>query len=129
MNRNQLETKLSNVTNSLLRDKGYICFPDVFMSLGVLDAKDVDAWRARRVPALERVVKMNLSRISFVMKKVRSNSLNGGLKPRRTAYMSWGKGPKQRLRFSKSGTPSIEDLWATHFVGNNFQYNNTGERS
>ncbi|MFZ1729419.1 MAG: hypothetical protein WBQ23_00275 [Bacteroidota bacterium] len=104
------------MTSSLLRQNGYISFPDVFVSLGVLDPKDVEAWRFGRVPDLERVVKMNLARISFVMKKVRSNCLDGSLKPSRTAYISWGKGCKRRLQFSRSGSPPIEDLWATHFV-------------
>ena len=39
-----------------------------------------------------------------------------GLKPSRTAYMSWGKGPKQRLRFSKYGTPRIEEMYSTHYI-------------
>ena len=30
--------------------------------------------------------------------------------------MRWGKGPKQRLRFSKSGKPKLEEVYATHFV-------------
>jgi hypothetical protein len=39
----------------------------------------------------------------------------GGLKPSKTAYMSWGKGPKRSLRFSKSGDPNIEQAYSTHF--------------
>lgn len=31
-------------------------------------------------------------------------------------YLSWGKGPKQSLRFSKSGTPHMENLFSTHYV-------------
>ncbi len=85
-------------------------------ALGCLDQRDYEDWRFRRVPYLERVIKTNLKRISFIMITVRKNSLNGKLKPSRTAYMSWGKGPKDQLRFSKSGNPPIEQLWTTHFV-------------
>ena len=116
MNRQELETKLSAVTKELLRDKGYIGFPDVFMALGHLNQQDFEAWRFRRVPYLERVIHYNLSQISFIMKTVRKNCVNGKLKPSWTAYMSWGKGRQERLRFSKSGTPAIEEFWATHFV-------------
>lgn len=50
------------------------------------------------------------------MKTVRRTSLNGNLKPSQTAYRSWGKGPKQPLRFSKSGEPAVEALWSTLFA-------------
>jgi len=33
-----------------------------------------------------------------------------------TVYKSWGKGKKTLLHFSKSGDPSIEAAYATHFV-------------
>jgi hypothetical protein len=68
------------------------------------------------VPYLERVLSANLSRINFVMKTVRRNSLNGYLKPSMTVYNSWGKGKKVLLQFSKSGDPTLEMVYATHFV-------------
>jgi hypothetical protein len=30
--------------------------------------------------------------------------------------MRWGKGPKQRLRFTKTGDRRLEEAYATHFV-------------
>ena len=30
--------------------------------------------------------------------------------------MRWGKGPKQRLRFTKTGEQKLEEVYATHFV-------------
>jgi hypothetical protein len=116
MNRQQLATKLSAKTSEVLKRDGYISFPQLFIALGALTSEDYNAWRMRKIPFLERAIRMNLSQISFVMKTVRKTSLNGKLKPSWTAYMSWGKGNKVRLRFSKTGTPAIEDLWATHFL-------------
>ena len=116
MNRRELQTKLSTVTSALLREKGYISYPDLFMALGYLDQKKYEDWRFRRVSCLERVITTNLARVSFIMKAVRASSLNGRLKPSQTAYRSWGRGPKVPLRFSKSGHPAIEELWATHFL-------------
>ena len=117
MNRQQLTTKLSTVTTELLRDKGYISFVEVFMKLGYLDQADYEDWRRRRISHLERVIKVNLSKINFIMRAVRKNSLNGGIRPSWTGYKSWGKGRKTLLRFSKSGQETIEKTYATHFVG------------
>ena len=30
--------------------------------------------------------------------------------------MHWGKGPRQRLRFTKTGEPKVEEAYARHFV-------------
>jgi len=68
MNRQELQTTLCIVTSELLREKGYISAVDVFMKLGYLDRKDYEAWRSRRVPCLQRVIKVNLSRISLIMR-------------------------------------------------------------
>jgi hypothetical protein len=38
------------------------------------------------------------------------------LVPSVTAYMHWGKGPKQRLRITKTGDPGLEETYARHFV-------------
>src|SRR5215831_19554170 len=115
-NRQDLERALSTITSELLEEKGYICFVDVFMKLGYLSKSDYENWRFKRVSPLERVLHVNLSRIHFIMKTVRRNSLNGHLKPSMTVYKSWGKGKKTLLQFSKSGDPSIEAAYATHFV-------------
>jgi len=116
MNQQQLEKKLSSVTSELLREKGYICFPDVFIKLDYLTQADYEKWRRKRVPCLERVIKVNLSKINFIMRTVQRTSKNGGLKPSWTGYKSWGKGEKTWLRFSKSGKDAIEKAYATHFL-------------
>ncbi len=108
LNRKQLQSKLSTVTSELLKEKGYISFVDVFMKLGYLDPEDYENWRMKRVPYLERVIKINLGKINFIMKTVRRNCYNGNLKPRWTGYKSWGKGRKIDLRFSKTGETNIE---------------------
>jgi hypothetical protein len=116
MNRKQLQSKLSTVTSELLKEKGYISFVDVFMKLGYLDPKDYENWRMKRVPYLERVIKVNLGKINFIMKTVRSNCINDNHNPSWTGYKSWGIGNKIDLRFSKTGESNIEQSYATHFV-------------
>src|SRR5215471_7742199 len=115
-NRQDLERALSTITSELLEEKGYICFVDVFMKLGYLSKSDYENWRFKRVSPLERVLNVNLSRINFLMKTVRRNSVNGHLQPSMTVYKSWGKGKKTLLQFSTSGDPRIETAYATHFV-------------
>ena len=116
MNRKQLHAKLGEVTSALLKEKGYISFVDVFIKLGYLDPKDYENWRMKRIPYLEKVIKVNLGKINFIMKSVRSNSINGNLSPSWTGYKSWGKGKKVWLRFSKTGEENIEKSYATHFI-------------
>ena len=116
MKRQQLSSKISTVTSELLREKGYISFVDLLVKLGYLNPKDYENWRFKRVPYLERVIKVNLSTINFIVKTVRLNSLNENLKPSWTGYMSWGKGRRIPLRFSKSGDENIERAYATHFI-------------
>ena len=115
-NRQDVERALSTITSELLNEKGYLCFVDIFMKLGYLSKSDYENWRFKRVSPLERVLNVNLSRINFIMKMVRRNSLNGQLKPSMTVYKSWGKRKKTLLQFSKSGDPTIETAYATHFV-------------
>jgi hypothetical protein len=115
-NRQDLERALSTITSELLKEKGYLCFVDIFMKLGYLSPSDYENWRLKRISPLERVLNVNLSRINFIMKTVRRNSLNGRLKPSMTVYKSWGKGKKTLLQFSKSGDPRMETAYATHFV-------------
>ena len=86
-----------------------------WLELG-LSQVDYENWRLNRVPYLERVLTLNLPTINFVMKMVRRNSLHGHLKPSMTVYKSWGKGKKVLLQFSKSGDPTLEMAYATHFV-------------
>lgn len=33
-----------------------------------------------------------------------------------TVYNRWTRGPKHRLRFSKTGDPNLEEAYARHYV-------------
>ncbi|MCP4641591.1 MAG: hypothetical protein GY851_14200 [bacterium] len=44
------------------------------------------------------------------------HALDSGLQASWTDYRRWGKGPKQRLKFSKFGDENIEKAYATHYV-------------
>ncbi|MFI5458698.1 MAG: hypothetical protein ACHRXM_24985 [Isosphaerales bacterium] len=119
MNRAELISSMNRVSSELLREKGFISVIDVLIHMGKLTKEDHESWRMRRIPYLERAIRLNLSQLNHLRRTLRQNAVKGHLQPRKTAYVSWGKGPKQSLRFSKSGHPGIEDAYATHFVKRN----------
>jgi hypothetical protein len=116
LNRVELVASMNRVSTELLREKGFISFVDILIYMGKLTKEDHESWRMRRIPYLERVIKLNLSQLSYLLRAFGQSAVKGRLQPRKTAYVSWGKGPKQPLRFSKSGHPAIEAAYATHFV-------------
>ena len=116
MNNTELQKKPLQTTGPLLEEKGYIAFVDIFMKLGYLDVVDYEKWRRGQIPYLEKVIKVNLKKIQFVLKSVRQNCERGKLKESRTVYKSWGKGPKKSLRFSKTGAQHIEEVYSTHYL-------------
>lgn len=117
MNRDELKKKLHSVMSQLLTEKKVISPVDVLLGAGILSAKDLEDWRFGRVPYLEKVCRVNLSVMSFIMKEIKSYADGAGLKPSHTGYVRWGtKGKKIPLRFSKSGDAKIEAAYATHYV-------------
>lgn len=107
---------MNEVSSELLREKGFISFVDVLIGMGKLTKEDHEAWRCGVMPYLERAIKLNLSQLKYMLRALKDNAKKGGLQPSRTVYVSWGKGPRQPLRFSRSGHPGIEEAYATHFV-------------
>lgn len=89
---------------------------DVLIGMGLLTREHLDDWRRGRLPYLERVINCNLARLSRLLRILRFHAHDLNLKPSWTAYMRWGKGPKQRLRFTKTGGLKLEESYATHFV-------------
>src|SRR5215467_7525696 len=73
-------------------------------------------WRRGRVAYLEHVVNCNLSRLSRLLRILRFHAHDLNLKPSLTVYKRHGKGPRQHLRFSKTGDPNLEAAYATHLI-------------
>ena len=111
-----LYRRIVSAVEQILR-RGKIVAPvDVIIGLGLLTHEHLDEWRRGRIPYLERVINCNLRRLSRVLRILRFHAHDLNLKPSMTAYMRRGKGPKQRLRFTKTGDPRLEEAYATHFV-------------
>ncbi len=88
---------------------------DVLVGLGWLPEASERAWRQGRVPYLERVVTANLSKTSKAMRHFRRWAEGRGLRPSETAYVARSR-DRRPLRFSRSGKPSIELAYRTHWV-------------
>ena len=100
-----------------LLEKGNVVAPvDVLVAMGLLQPDRLEAWRLGQVPYLEKVIAANLSRLSRLLRILRFHAHDLNLEPSATAYMRRGKGPRQKLRFTKSGDPRIEAAYATHFI-------------
>ena len=108
--------KIERVVADLLVNGNVVTPIDVLVSMGLLTPTHLNDWRFGRVPCLEGVVTANLTRLSRLLRILGHYAHDLNLKPSWTAYMRYGKGPKQRLRFSKTGDPGLEKAYATHFI-------------
>ncbi|MGA7803683.1 hypothetical protein [Bradyrhizobium sp.] len=114
-NRQALADRVTRAAEAALAAKGFASSIDVLLGIGWLDAGKLEQWRRGQVDFLERVVQTNLSRISEAMKLFRSWAAQKGLSASQTSYVA--RNPRrQTLRFSRSGNPTIEALYRTHWV-------------
>jgi hypothetical protein len=114
-NRKKLADRVNRAASAALSAQGYVSAIDVLTGIGWLDQETVTRWRKGQLDYLERQVHANLSRISEAMKLFRSWANDRGLRPSETRYVRKVPG-RPDLRFSKSGHPTIEQLYRTHFV-------------
>jgi len=116
MNNVDLEKNIRRIISELSDEKGYICSIDVLLGLNYLSKTDYEKWRNGQVDYLERVCQANLGKLTTINKIIRQIAAKMNLVPSLTVYNKYGKGPKQRLRFSKSGDFNIEKAYSTHFL-------------
>jgi hypothetical protein len=76
----------------------------------------LEDWRRGRVPYLERVVDCNLTRLSRLLRVLRFHAHDLKVVPAQNVYHRRGKGPKQTLRFTKTGDANLETAYPRHFV-------------
>jgi hypothetical protein len=97
--------------------KGNVVAPvDVLVNMGMLGPSDLENWRFGRVPYLERVIHGSLSRLSRLLRILGFHCHDLNLAASQTAYVKWGKGKRTPLRFTKTGEPRLEKVYARHFV-------------
>jgi hypothetical protein len=117
MNNSELKKRVHSAMYTLIKKNGIASPVDVLIEIGVLSKEDCERWRFGKVDYLERVCKINLSKLSTINHEIRVFARKNDLKPSWTYYKRWGvKGKNIKLRFSKSNGDQIEKLYATHYV-------------
>ena len=116
MSKKRIEESVYRNAIVLLEEKGYISPVELFVKLDRLKSQEVEDWRFKRIPYLERAVAGNLGKINHIVQSLKKFAGEHNLKPSITIYKSWGKGPKKLLRFSKTGNADLEKLYSTHYV-------------
>lgn len=116
MNNTDLEKTIAQIISELSDEKGYICSIDVLLGLNYLAKTDYEKWRNGQVEYLEKICQPNLGKLTTINKIIRQIATRMNLEPSLTVYNKYGKGPKQKLRFSKSGDFNIEKAYSTHFL-------------
>jgi hypothetical protein len=114
-NRKKLDDRVIRAAEAALAAQKYVSPVDVLVGIGWLDPGALKRWQQGQVEYLEGIVQTNLPRISEAMKLFRSWAAAKGLTPSETSYIA--RTPlRQTLRFSKSGSPTIEKLYRTHWI-------------
>jgi hypothetical protein len=111
-----LYPRIVRAVDGLLQHGKVVAPVDVLIGMGLLTRENLEEWRRGRSAYLEQVIDCNLTRLSRVLRILHFHAHDLNLKPSWTAYMRWGKGPKQRLRFTKTSDSKVEDAYATHFI-------------
>lgn len=112
----RLQERLFKAAEEVLNRQQYVSPIDVFVGMSLLQPIHVEDWRKGRIPYLERVIQVNLHKITFCMKSFHAWAKEKGLQPSLTAYLSRTRGPRKDLRFSVSGDPKIEQSYQTHYM-------------
>jgi ribosome-interacting GTPase 1 len=116
MNKQDLEKKINKIICDLSDNQGYISSIDVLIKLDYLSKTDYEKWRNGKIDYLERVCKVNLGKLTTINKIIKEISNKMQFVPSLTVYNKYGKGPKIKLRFSKSGADNIEKAYSTHYI-------------
>jgi hypothetical protein len=111
-----LHRRIASAVGSILERTDVLAPVEVLIAMDILAPAHLEDWRRGRVPYLERVIQGSLPRLSRILRILRQQALALGLKPSVTVYNRWGKGPRQRLRFTRTGDPGLERAYACHFV-------------
>ena len=108
--------KIVKAVDNELKSQNFLAPIRVFVSMGLLEAQDIENWRKGQVPYLERVVKCNLAKASRILRILRFHAHDLNLRPSVTVYRRKTAGGKIPLRFSKYGEKNIEEAYSRHFV-------------
>lgn len=111
----KLGRRVAQAAEAALAERQYVTAIDVLLGIGWLTPNQLAEWQQGHVEYLERVATANLAKLSAAMKPFRAWAEGRGLLPRETAYVARTR-DRRPLRFSKTGSRSIERAYRTHWV-------------
>lgn len=112
----KLYPRVERAVEKILAKDKVVAPVDMLVQMRLLEPTHLEDWRRGRVPYLEKIIDANLTRLSRLLRILRFHTHDLKIVPSVTAYMRRGKGPKQRLRFTKTGDPKPGEAYARHFV-------------
>lgn len=124
MNEKEIKEKVTQIISKHIESKGFVSTIDILKSLGVLDDKSLEGWRFGRVQYLERVLKANLHKLSFILETIGKTARDQGLKESITVYKGYGKNSKNVLQFTKTKNAYLEKRYSLSFVSPNIKEKN-----
>ena len=114
-NRTPLVDRVIEAAEASLAASNDVSAIDVLLGIGWLDPGAVDRWRRGQIDCLEGAIQVNPQRVAEAMALLQTWVTNKGLLASETQYAA--RTPqRQTLRFSRSGHPTIEQLYRTHWV-------------
>jgi hypothetical protein len=114
-NHKKLADRVTRAAEAALAAQDYVAPVDVLLRIGWLDPGAMKRWQQGQVDCLESVIQTKLPRISEALSLFQSWAAAKGLIASETSYVARTPA-RQTLRFSKSGNPTIEQLYRTHWV-------------
>lgn len=107
--------RVERAVQKVLESKPVVAPVDVFIAMDILRPETLEDWRLGRVPFLERGILGNLSRLERILRILTHHCRDLKLRPSPTVYVRHG-GRRERLRFTKTGNPRLEEIYSLHFV-------------
>lgn len=118
MNNQELIKKVQVSIDKQINKKGYATIVDILLDLGYLTKQNYEKWRCGQVPYLEKVLTVNLNKLSLILKTAHAYANKRKYKKSITFYKKYKSKRKIKLRFSASNNEKIEQSYSTHFVSN-----------
>ena len=114
-NGEKLADRIVRAAETALAAQDYVSAVDVLVGIGWLVSGTVNRWRRGQIECLEAAIQTNLARISEAMRLFRACAAAKELLASETDSVA--RTPqRQGLRFSRSGDPTIERLYRTHWA-------------
>jgi hypothetical protein len=114
-NRKKLADRVAKAAEAALAAQDYVSPVDVLLRIGWLDPGAMKRWQQGQVDCLESIIQTKPPRLSEAMALIQSWAAANGLIASETSYVARTPA-RQTLRFSKSGNPTIEQVYRTHWV-------------